>query len=315
MNIFFLDNVKDKEISIALSTDQNKKHCCFYCNKLVAKLARHLERKHINEIDVTKILSFPKKSKSRLVLIEKLRNQGNFQHNTEILKIGKGNIIPKKRPKKSELIDDYLPCDKCGGFFKKYSLARHQKICVYKKVILNNRNVRSRCSLLLPDINSFASENLKKFILSKMIDDKITLIIKNDPLILKFGNKLFSTKGHESHLHSYISQKMREVGRFLFFVFQENPNIKNLEDCLIPSNFPLIVKAVKKLAKFDENTNKFGIPSLALKSGHNINKCLAILIGENLIKGDTEGKKKLENLSKLMENWKDEISSHALRTL
>ena len=44
---------------------QDKVQACVYCDKCVAKLPRHLEQKHSDEIDVAFALSLPKKSKQR----------------------------------------------------------------------------------------------------------------------------------------------------------------------------------------------------------------------------------------------------------
>ena len=62
-----------------------------------AKLPRHFERKHSSEIEVAQILSLPKKSAKRSMMWGLLKNKGNHAHNSEVLKIGKGFLIPGKR--------------------------------------------------------------------------------------------------------------------------------------------------------------------------------------------------------------------------
>ena len=59
----------------------DKKQYCHFCETLVLKYARHLERRHSKEVDVAKALSFPKNSKERKRQLEILRNKGNFQYN------------------------------------------------------------------------------------------------------------------------------------------------------------------------------------------------------------------------------------------
>ena len=41
-----------------------------------------------------------------------------------------------------------------------------------------------------------------------------------------------------------------------------------LKDCIKPSMFPVVVKAVKVTAGYDEKMHKFSVPSLALKLTH-----------------------------------------------
>jgi hypothetical protein len=57
-----------EDLNVALSKRGKpwaKKHFCWYCSGEYSKMARHLEQKHSNEIDVQIALSFPKKSQDR----------------------------------------------------------------------------------------------------------------------------------------------------------------------------------------------------------------------------------------------------------
>lgn len=62
------DNIKPKHtrgcdksvMSVEFSDESTKKLCCPYCDKLVVKLARHMEVKHKEEQEVKRFLSFPK---------------------------------------------------------------------------------------------------------------------------------------------------------------------------------------------------------------------------------------------------------------
>lgn len=55
----------------------NKKQYCLYCKEGFIKMARHLERAHMNEAEVARAFSFPKNSKERRLQLERLRN-GEF---------------------------------------------------------------------------------------------------------------------------------------------------------------------------------------------------------------------------------------------
>ena len=85
----------------------NKYHHCYFCWKMVLKMARHLEACHADEHEIA---SLPKKSKSseiRNKTFEKLRNLGDLQHI---------NILTKKiwnTNEKRKGTKDYLPCQFC----------------------------------------------------------------------------------------------------------------------------------------------------------------------------------------------------------
>jgi len=62
-------------------------------------MARHLEDVHYEEIEVAEILVLASKSQLRKRLLSVLRKRGDFNHNSEVLKNGKGLFIPEWRPK------------------------------------------------------------------------------------------------------------------------------------------------------------------------------------------------------------------------
>lgn len=86
----------------------DKKHYCLFCSKAQSKISRHLERKHIDIKDVAYAFSFPLGSKERKIILEQLRNKGDFKHNTDVLKKGTGRIVTWKQPSIDASIKDYL---------------------------------------------------------------------------------------------------------------------------------------------------------------------------------------------------------------
>ena len=117
---------KDKELG---KRQYDKKHFCLYCEQPQNKLPRHLQLHHKNEIEVTKILSLPKNSKKRKVLLFRILNKGNYNHNYEVIKRKKGTIIPLRRPTSNIPYTEYAPCEHCYGFVLKRDLWRHVQSC------------------------------------------------------------------------------------------------------------------------------------------------------------------------------------------
>ena len=89
-----------------------KKYACPYCEKLFPKLPRHLAQMHKEKVDVATALAYPEKLKERRSHLDALSNKGNYPHNVEVLKQGKGNIIPYRRPNHVDDAADYIPCSK-----------------------------------------------------------------------------------------------------------------------------------------------------------------------------------------------------------
>lgn len=93
-----------------------------------------------------------------------------------------------------------------------------------------------------------------------MQDDEVTQVVRNDILILTSGEKLLKV-GKEQHNRHFISQKMRELGRFVLKVQEIEKEELSLEDTIYASRFLKNVNAVKYLAGFDEDNQTYRIPT------------------------------------------------------
>ena len=99
--------------------------------------------------------------------------------------------------------------------------------------------------MLLPSENG-CSEGLKN-IFSAMNPDDITFIASRDALIISFGEKLYQRHGHKQHKRQYIKQKLCELSRFLLVARNECDQITDLESCISPTRFSVMITSVKKL--------------------------------------------------------------------
>ena len=301
----------------------DKQHSCMYCAKKFTNITKHYLRGHKTEKDVLEILAHPKGSKERAKLLLLIRNKGDFNHNYEVLRSSDGEIIPVKCPPPNAPAPEVAPCQYCFGMFARRDLWRHDKSCLFKPnekdsesgAVSKRRRLAAASSLLLPTTQAM-HVGLQKNVVSIMWGDAVSLCSRNDTLIVKFGTKLYEKHGHLAHLHQFISQKMRELGRFTLAVREVDSSINELSDCMTPRKFPSIVKAVRNLCHYDHDQNKYDIPSLALKIGHSIKKCALILKSEGLVSGLSEKRKNAEELLMLYEaEWADSVSRSALFTL
>lgn len=298
----------------------NKQQYCVFCEKSVSKLPRHFIQKHQSEVEVGEFMAHNKGSSERNRLLDKLRNKGNFNHNMETIKSGKGEIVPYKRPRLVDnyVVENYSPCEYCLGFFVSNDLWKHQKKCQQKNVKQQgrNRNVKATSALLLTSgvSDTSISPQLTQ-VLQNMNADKTHLVVRNDSLILKYGEKLLKV-GKEQHNRHYVGQKMRELGRLLITVRDLDKDVMSLHDIIMPSKFSLVVKAVKSVAGFDDELKVYRTPSLALKLGASLKKCSKIVKAEALMTNDDSKSKEADHFHQVCDmEWCDQVSFVALKTL
>lgn len=85
---------------------------------------------------------------------------------------------------------------------------------------------------------------------------------------------------------------------------------------ICPQKFEVVTKATQIAAGFNDETNLYSTPRLALKIGHSLKTCSEILHGEALISGDERVEKQCKAFQALYTSqWKERISHHALRIL
>ena len=296
----------------------DKKHFCLFCAKASTNLSKHLLRKHASESIIKKVSAQSLGSSERKHLLEKVRNLGDYQHNCDVLTAGEGQIIPWRSPPEPVAAKEYVPCPDCYAFFQEQQLWRHHQVCQFcTKADRKHsfRSLRAEAELLLPGSND-VSDVMRREIFTIMVKDEVSILARNDPTITDFGEKLLRKHGHLKHLHVYISTKMRELARLVLAVRRLDPSIVWLDDCLQAEKFDVIIRAVRVLCGFQEEKNKYAIPSLALKLGHSMKKCCAASIVRSIKKGDGGRRQELENFAYVLDKeWTSEVSCVAHTTL
>ncbi|XP_035984611.1 uncharacterized protein LOC118558233 isoform X1 [Fundulus heteroclitus] len=224
-------------------------------------------------------------------------------------------MVPSQQSTEPVNAKDYLHCTYCEALLKRKVLWRHMKKCkLAKKSMKPGRTrVQSLCAAGQPVPKEI---NDKVWCLvNGMNQDNITDTIRQEKYILKLGEHFYNKKGTDKSQHQYIRQKMREMGR-LVLLAKTHGKLKTIHDFFLPANFCHVVKAVKMVCGWSEDTSSFKIPSLALKLGHSLTKIADIAEFEARM---SENKKALENVMTfrtLKENkWDEWVSSHALRNL
>jgi len=115
--------------SVPKKRKYNKVLACFYCGKLLKmKMQRHLISVHKNEREVAELLAV-EGPKLRCVGFARLRNRGNFNHNTTVLESRSGSLVCARKTRRFRSPRKYLPCVHCLSMFLAKDLLNHTRRC------------------------------------------------------------------------------------------------------------------------------------------------------------------------------------------
>ncbi|XP_070401964.1 uncharacterized protein [Nothobranchius furzeri] len=309
--LVFVSPVTKKEDG---SRKYNKKHHCVYCGGLVQKMSRHLLRKHKDKVEVAKASSLPKNSKQRRLQFDYIRNKGNFEHNSEVLQKKQGKLIPWKQPNAQMDGQIFKHCVYCFGLFNRKQMWRHFQSCKFKPQDELSKGGKTKVQALCAFAEAVPlgfSDAYWRF-LSNLIQDKITLAIKQDHCILDYGYRLFKKNEKLVNQHQYIRQKLRELGRLLLEAKAVSP-VNSVKDLIKPEKYSQVISATKRLAGFNDENGKYQKPSLARKVGHNIHSLAMFVKTEGLKMKDKQTVQDAEEFIQLyQESWRYDIASQAL---
>ncbi len=295
----------------------NKKYYCLFCFKPFSKMARHLQSKHKDMPEVARALAFPKGSKERRLQLSFLRNKGTRSHNAQVLKEGKGIVIPRQQSIAPVKPNDYLHCVNCAAYLKRKSMWRHMQRCHLSQKVKGMKPGKTRVQSLCTYAESVPDSVNARFwkMVLEMHEDEITNVVRKEKIILKLGQHLFNKHGHDVTKHEYMRQKMRETGR-LVLQGRKNGKLKEVSDFFIPANFPHVIEAVHSVAGLNEETSTYKAPSLALKLGHNLKKMANIIECEAMMSSDKNALSNVQAFKKICDTkWSECVSSQALRNL
>ena len=294
---------------------------CYVCKTPQSKISRHLKKHEKGELDIAEAFSFPKKSKERKRLLEKLRNRGNYEHNQEVLRNHEGQLKLRRRPSRSKIsvtTQTHVHCAYCKGMFIRKELWRHLRRCPSKTVSESEAVGKNRV-LVAADISETTfcqaiCAGLWK-ILRNMRQDEIASVVRNDFLILQLGQSLFNKHGSDSTKFEYIRAKVREMGRLLL-TLRKKYSIFSFEEAVKPNHFYKIIGAVRAVAGYDEEKHSYCTPSLALKLGHSLKKIGDIILCRAIAAEDEDLIKAAERFTQLCtKQWATQVSHTALATL
>ena len=285
----------------------DKKQFCLFCGEGLAKICRHWISQHPNEREVIEIQNAPNTEKQKLVT--KLRNMGNHMHNVEVMKCGEGSLAVTYRPNCAVRSSHYVMCEYCFAYISRKQLYRHHCKFANEK----RKPASRRYNSILPCPTGISVKAFK--LLDTMNGGCVKLVCKTDRVILGLASKLYLRVGEDKP--GDVRATARAMGRLLL-ALRELPGLQHcsIADCLKPEHFQNVVQSVKSLSGYDEDTNRFLKPALALKLGHTLSECIRVLKTEAIENRDHSMIENCDAFRELYENeWNSQVASQARRTL
>ncbi|KAF0029360.1 hypothetical protein F2P81_018465 [Scophthalmus maximus] len=186
----------------------SKKNYCYICGKPQSKISRHL-RTHKTHAEVVRAFSLPEDSKERKTILEKMRNKGNFQHNTEVLQGGTGPVKVKRKPKAKSQPGKFIHCMHCQGMYIRKELWRHVRRCPFKpeNQDLDKEPGRTKVLALAAAHESAFSQQISSGVwklLGVMKQDEVASVVRNDLSIIQFAQSLYKRHGQDPTKHEYM---------------------------------------------------------------------------------------------------------------
>ena len=305
----------------------DKHQFCYFCGTGQLNLPRHLMGRHEDKTEVRELINLKEANKKAEYLkrLGQLRCLGNFKENLKRLRDGRSDIIVVKRPKNPKSADKFLPCIHCYGFYHSHQLWRHVSSCPSRECQEpgKKQDIKRDARLLLQSASIsdaggsiHASEPLKD-VLTGMHQDELKDLVLQDKLLLLFGNALLKKYG-PSKKHD-INQRLRQLARLLELFRKDFGRRISFMEIICGGNFDNVLDKTEKLCGLfisADGRRSFKIPSLALRTGHNLKKLALVKQGLCLREDNEQGVRESETFLKLLSNeWTDAVSSNALNTL
>ncbi|XP_060064937.1 uncharacterized protein LOC132545279 [Ylistrum balloti] len=277
-----------------------------------------MSKHHRNEPLVKQLLCA--KGKDKKLLLTDLRNKGNNQHNEDVLKAKKGELLLSRRCNEKKFsVSNYGPCPNCLSWILLANIHRH-KCTTSKKsasVHVSKGNLLIQSAVLAGRVTGEADQTLVREVFPIMKDYKVGVLARQDRLIVGLGNQWMRRNvGNKLMRKYYASAVMRLASRLLI---QLNSMVtpasgKDLESYIHPMYFTEIAKATLKVARQDEDDEeKIEAPSNAIKLAYDLKRMGNLKLANAIKQCDNIKKSEAKDFLKLMQlEWTTKLSRVAL---
>ena len=251
---------------------------CVFCGANETQLPRHMRTKHSKEPEVMKICAIEGNDPETKLRVRRmwcaLRARGDFEHTK---RMNDTQIWSRKYETTKERKAATLPCPYCKYEYATTYLSEHIKTRCSQRLTAaaEGEEVKSppKEHVLSGRAESLSVEienEVHREIIAGMAVDDVTALVRSDPDIWRYFVHLVERYYDQGYI-STLRGKVRDLARFLLHV-REHTDLKSVADCLLPMNFPLVIKQFKLFAGYTDDKTLMH-PSKAKRSGEVLKAC------------------------------------------
>ncbi|XP_029022709.1 uncharacterized protein LOC114865610 isoform X1 [Betta splendens] len=290
----------NKDTEEPKAVHQSRRNYCYVCGKGMTKISRHLVRHADEEPDIAKVLALPKNSKERKMLLNDLRNRGDYKHNQKVLKTNCGVLKAKRRTKTQTVNGEtHTHCQHCKGFISRTFMSSHFSKC--PNISSNKAKIfheSEKSSLFTAPLS-----DMQRIILG-LPSDETSFMVKHDAVLILLTQFLSDKYDGCQEKHEDIKQMLRQMGEFLLAL--HGKSIFSFKDALKPQNFSKIVETVKSIAGFNEKKGRYKKTGVALTLGQTLKEIANVVVSKAEADADEEMVRDTKTFIKLCEEeWKN----------
>ncbi|XP_040928788.1 uncharacterized protein LOC114865608 isoform X2 [Betta splendens] len=279
------DNDSDnKDTEKPIAVHQSRRNYCYVCGKGMSKISRHLVRHADEEPDIAKVLALPKNSKERKMLLNDLRNRGDYKHNQKVLKTNCG-VLKAKRQRRTQTVngETHTHCQYCKGFISRRLMSNHFSRC--PNITANKANILHESDVAESSLSKTPLSDMQKIILS-LPSDETSFMVKHDAVLILLTQSLSDKYDGCQEKHEDIKQTLRQMGKFLLAL--HGRSIFSFKDALKPQNFSKIVETVKSIAGFNEKKGRYKKTGVAITLGQTLKDIANVVVSKAEAEADAD---------------------------
>ncbi|KAF5272968.1 hypothetical protein FQR65_LT17269 [Abscondita terminalis] len=275
-----------------------RKYFCVYCKKLFAKLPQHLIHCHVNEEAVANLLKIPPGSKDRKRILQSIRRQGDYEHNTYKEHFTGTLLVSRRSNVEANRNVKVVTCPECKGQFFSYCFYQHFKRCkpTYQK---GKRDSLKLSKAVYQHLHPKACYNLIHRVFPVLREDACVTIMRYDELAICVMNdmcKIYS----DQHFDDMIRAKIRLMGKLLLRTKELDNTVSDLASLITPTKYDLVTQAINDIAGLNREGTHYRAPSVATTLSTLCKRAANIWKVECLKKSDKQKKKNAEDFLSLL---------------
>ena len=288
-------HTSESESSFEIPTDEGSRKTsssarCLYCGRNETQLPRHMRLKHRAEPDVQKILNT--KGDDWDTILKRKRMWGALRAKGDHLykkstRIGDTSIWARKYESSQQRKAKTLPCPHCKYEYAETYLAEHIKYRCSELLTaetIESPDKKFKLSARSESLSVSIKDEVHREVIAGMIDDEVTALVRSDPDIWRYFVHLVDRYYDQGYITT-LRGKVRDLSRFVLHV-RKNTDLTSVADCLVPANFPVVIKQFKSFAGYNEKTLEH--PSKAKRSGEVLKACAERVRFDSILNDDSQ---------------------------